>query len=83
MNIEAFKQLPLHRQHEQVKQQGIPLGRRESKRFSIFLFAVYGFYAELYIMKADVTDRCLSVFAEVDKLGPYLKQIDISALFRL
>lgn len=81
MTIEAFKKLPVNRQHKEVEQKGIPLGLRESKRFSIYLFAVYSFYAELYVLKRDAADRCLSVFEEVDKLTPYLRQIDISQLF--
>lgn len=83
MKIDAFRKLPVHRQHEEVEQQGVPLGVRESKRFSIYLFAVYSFYAELYVMKEDAADRCLSVFERVDKLAPYLKQIDITQLFNL
>lgn len=83
MKIEAFKQLPVTWQHKEVEQQGVPLGMRESKRFSIYLFAVYSFYAELYVLKRDAAERCLSVFEEVDKLAPYLKQIDITKLFNL
>lgn len=81
MKIDVFRQLPINRQHQEVEQQGVPLGVRESKRFSIYLFAVYSFYAELYVLKRDAADRCLSVFEEVDKLAPYLKQIDITLLF--
>lgn len=59
------------------------MGRRESKRFSIYLFAVYSFYAELYVLKRDAADRCITVFEEVDKLAPYLKQIDLSKLLNI
>lgn len=80
MDIGRFKQLPISHQREQVERKGTPLGLRRSKRYTIYLFAVHSFYAELYFHKQEGIFGCLSVFEEIDKLAPYLKQIDISGL---
>lgn len=81
MQIEAFKRLPASKQRERVGRLGVPLSRRESQRYHIYLYAVYHFYAELYFFKQSGAYGSLQVFEGTDKLTPYLLQIDISFLF--
>lgn len=80
MKVEEFKKLHPKRQRQHVMQRGVFLGRRESSRFSIYLYALEGFYVEVYFFKEGGEYSTLRPFGEVDKLAPYLQHIDIHEL---
>lgn len=77
MKVEAFKKLHPRRQRQHVVERGVLLGRRESSRYSIYLYGLEGFYVEVYFFKDGGEYSTLRPFEEVDKLAPYLQQIDI------
>lgn len=83
MKVEAFKKLHPKRQRQQVLERGILLGRRESSRYSIYLYGLEDFYVEVYFFKEGGEYSTLRPFGEVDKLAPYLQQINIQELLPL
>ena len=80
MRVETFKRLPPKRQQQLVVDQGVPLGHRESHRYSIFLYALDVFYVELYFFKDSGEYASLKPFSEVERLEPYLEEIDVAGL---
>jgi hypothetical protein len=80
MKVEEFKKLYPRRQRQLVVERGVPLGKRESQRFSIYLYGLHGFYVEVYFFNESGEYSTLRPFEEVDKLAPYLQQIDIQEL---
>jgi hypothetical protein len=83
MKVEEFKKLHPRRQRQLVVETGVPLGKRESNRFSIYLYGLHGFYVEVYFFKESGEYSTLRPFEEVDKLTPYLQQINIQELLPL
>lgn len=77
MKVEEFKKLHPRRQRQLVVENGVPLGKRESTRYSIYLYGLHGFYVEVYFFKESGEYSTLRPFDDVDKLAPYLQQIDI------
>lgn len=80
MRSVEFKKLPSRRQRQLVVEQGVPLGKRESERYTIYLFALEGFYVEVYFFRCSGEYGTLKPFDEVDGLEPYLQQIDLQEL---
>lgn len=80
MRSEEFKKLPSRRQRQLVVEQGVPLGKRESERYHIYLYALEGFYVEVYFFRGSGEYGTLKPFDEVEGLEPYLQQIDIHEL---
>lgn len=77
MKVVEFRKLPPKRQRRIVVEAGVPLGRRESRNFSIYLYALEGFYVEVYFFRETGEYGSLKPFDDVDGLTPYLQQIDI------
>jgi hypothetical protein len=80
MKAVEFKMLPPQRQRQLVVEQGVPLGKRQSDRYCIYLFALEGFYVEVYYFRLSGEYGTLKPFDETEALAPYLEQIDIQEL---
>ena len=80
MKCAVFQRLPSRRQRQLVLDKGVPLGKRESRNFCIFLFAIDSFYVEVYFFKESGDYCTLKPFEEVAKLEPYLEQINVDDL---
>ena len=80
MKVDVFKSLPARRQQQLIVDKGVQLANRESKHFSIFLYALDGFYVELFFFKGSGEYASLKPFGEVEQLEPYLREIDVKGL---
>lgn len=81
MKIEEFKELSQEEQHRAVARRGVMLRDRITQGFMIFLYALDGFYIELFFHKASGVFATLKPFDSVDELSPYLEEIDVHQLF--
>jgi hypothetical protein len=82
MNLAAYKLLKEEEQFELLESQGVFLAEREDAYHNIRLYAIHGFYAEVYShthFNVIVRTRC---FATTRFLEPYLKKMDLDGLFR-
>lgn len=80
MNCAAFKRLSSKRQRQVVLDLGVPLGKRESRNFCIYLFAVDAFYVEVYFFKESEEYGTVKPLSEVEGLDPYLNDIQLDDL---
>ena len=83
-SFKQFQSLPAEMQIEQLSQHGIALDLAYSiKSAEAVLFAYCDFYVELLLEK--YTDEILSIkiFKSLNKLEPYLPQIDITEITAL
>ena len=80
MRFEEFKGLPPRKQHQMVMDEGVLLGMRRSQHFSIYLYALYSFYVELFFFKQTGEYVTLNPFKELEQLDPYLTEIDLGQL---
>lgn len=62
-------------------ERGSYLACRYEPGFIIFLYALEGFYVELYFDKEEQQPGYVRTFTSVNELEPYLQKIDISSLF--
>lgn len=83
MKAVQFKKFPPKRQRQIVLDKGVPLGKRESNRYSIYLYGLEGFYVEVIFFKESGEYASLRAFDDVDRLAPYLQQISIEELLPL
>ena len=81
MKIEEFKELSQEEQHKAVARKGVMLRDRLTHSFMIFLYAIDGFYIELFFHKASGVFATLKPFDNPDELSPYLEDIDVGRLF--
>lgn len=80
MKYEEFKELSEEEQHKVVSRHGVMLRDRLSQSFMIFLYALDGFYIELFFHKANGVFAALKAINSVDDLSPYLEEIDVGHL---
>lgn len=80
MKIEEFKELSQEEQHKAVARKGVMLRDRLTHSFMIFLYALDGFYIELFFHKASGVFATLKPFDNIDELSPYLEEIDVGRL---
>lgn len=81
MNIDEFKGLSEEEQHKVVSRRGVMLRDRITQSFMIFLYALDGFYIELFFHKANGVFATLKPFDSTEELSPYLDEIDVNKLF--
>lgn len=80
MKIEEFNELSPEDQHRTVARRGVMLRDRITHSFMIFLYALDGFYIELFFHKASGVLAALKPFDSTDGLTPYLEEIDLRQL---
>lgn len=80
MKIEEFKELSQEEQHKAVARKGVMLRDRLTHSFMIFLYALDGFYIELFFHKSSGVFATLKPFDNIDELSPYLEEIDVGRL---
>jgi hypothetical protein len=56
---------------------------RYSKTFRINLYVLYDFYVEIFFDQVNDEPLYIKAFKDINKLNPYLKQIDIESLLTL
>lgn len=71
-------------QVEELQQAGVPLElSRFNKNVEIFLYALHGFYVELYVQVNSNELLLIKSFTSEKKLEPYLHQVNISEIRHL
>lgn len=81
MTLKQFRSCSAYVQQQMVKHQAVFLLERRSLDWNILLFQLEGFYVEVfYERKAQKVDK-LKSFDDVEQLEPYLRKIDVPALF--
>ncbi|MBA2744598.1 MAG: hypothetical protein H0U44_00090 [Flavisolibacter sp.] len=56
---------------------------RNSRKFHIELYSLYGFYCEIYFNKENEEPMYLRSFKNLKNLDPYLESIDVGELLRI
>lgn len=75
-----FNRLPQKRQLQLVVDEGVLVGQRTSENFSIYLYAVDGFYAEVYFFRSSGEYARMRPINDMDQLDPYLVKINLGEL---
>ncbi|MGN6399674.1 MAG: hypothetical protein ACTHMD_04415 [Flavisolibacter sp.] len=81
MTLNQFRSSSNYVQQQMVKHHAVFLLERRSLDWNILLFQLDGFYVEVYYeRKAQKVEKFKS-FDDVEQLEPYLRKIDVPALF--
>ena len=82
MHFNDFLQLDETGQLEILWYNGEQIGRRKENDYLVLLYQVESFYVEVYYhTRLRVVRRYVS-FQSIDRLEPYLQQVDLSAVYR-
>jgi hypothetical protein len=79
MTLKDFVYLDEIQQKEAISD-GTHIATRYDEYHSIFLYQIEGFYVEVFYHREQNMIRRFKPFKSVERLRPYLRQIDISAL---
>ncbi|MBF9237170.1 hypothetical protein I2I05_07155 [Hymenobacter sp. BT683] len=77
MTIADFKALHQRRQAEHLARHGHRLAARQEDSFDLTLFAVEGFYAEVWRSRGEEDILFIHVFQKPAGLGDYLKLVQL------
>jgi hypothetical protein len=80
MNLLSFHRLSPVAQQEYALSQGVQLDDRVEPKYTIHLYAVDGFYVELYFYRTAAQAVKITAFDSTKLLEPYLNTIDLSEL---
>jgi hypothetical protein len=75
MTITDFKALHQRRQAEHLARHGTRLAERQEDSFDLTLYAVEGFYAEVWRSRGEEQILFIHVFQKPAGLGDYLKLV--------
>ena len=78
MNCMDFKYQQKKVKQELLFQNGVFLGQRDEKEFSILLYQIDNFYVEVYFDKEEKEIGYMRAFTTLCDLDPYLPAIDMS-----
>ena len=80
MNVAEFASLDMVARSNAICKKGVYLCGRHIPHYGLFLYAIDGFYVEVYYhqQKRKVTE--LKSFTDTAYLEPYLQDIDLTAL---
>ena len=81
MNNYDFNRLSLDKKRKILLLQGVCLFTYETMGVVVKLFQVEGFYIEIFADGLNKEILSVKTFEDTNQLEPYLKDIDISALF--
>lgn len=79
MTITAFKDLHQRHQAEHLARHGHRLDERREDSFDLTLYAVEGFYAEIWRSRGDEAILFIHVFQKPAGLGAYLARVELPA----
>ena len=79
MTIADFKALHQHRQAEHLARHGHRLAERQEDSFDLTLYAVEGFYAEIWRSRGEEHVLFIHVFQTPAGLGDYLRLVQLPA----
>ncbi len=82
MTLYNFYALKTEEQRKAVQEKGVYLMSRNEGGIKILLFALDGFYVEVYYDNTIKTILPIRSFRTTELLYPYLNQIDISTLLQ-
>ena len=80
MDIAEFKALHQRRQSEHLARHGARLAERQEDSFDLTLYAVEGFYAEVWRSRGEEHILFIHVFQKPSGLGDYLKLVRLPEL---
>lgn len=80
MNIHTFKLLSQEEQADLLWEEGVHIATRFTTFFTIALYQLEGFYAEVFFNELDNEIDRIRSFYTTDLLTPYLKQICLKSL---
>lgn len=80
MDFNSFHILDDKTKEEYILKNGILLMTRAEPKFYIYLYALNGFYAEVYYHLQSLSVLYIQNFTSTERLKPYLSKIDISML---
>ncbi|WP_426060249.1 hypothetical protein [Hymenobacter sp. B1770] len=75
MTLTDFKALHQRRQAEHIARHGHRLAERQEDSFELTLYAVEGFYAEIWRSRGEEHILFIHVFQTPNGLGDYLKLV--------
>ena len=78
MTIEKFNQLPIEEQQRAVLQDGVFLAERKDFPLRMMLYDMNSFYVEVFFLSRNNKAAWLNAFDSMEKLEPYLTNINIS-----
>jgi hypothetical protein len=82
MTLQSFIKLCPNSQQERVFDYGIFIADRKNQGYIIYLYALDDFYVELYYIQKTTALSHIVTFQSIERLEPYLVQIDINGLFQ-
>jgi len=77
MELKHFQALSQVTQRELMMKKGVLLAERKLTEFTIFLYQLDGFYAELYYHPQTNEVAWVKTFTSTSELEPYLSSIEI------
>ena len=77
MTITEFKALHQHRQAKHLGRHGARLAERQEDSFDLTLYAVGGFYAEVWRSRGEEAVLFIHVFHKPAGLGEYLARVQL------
>jgi hypothetical protein len=80
MTQDDFNELDEIQQAETLLNYGVLVAERIYKDFTIFLYQINKFYAEVYYNNSFCMIQGFRGFAETSALDPFLEEIDITSL---
>ena len=80
MRLTEFEELAEYAMIDVIKDHGVYIGKLKSKGKISILYQVEGFYVELTYIKYRHSIRNIRCFDSVEKIDPYLKQVDLEIL---
>lgn len=83
MLLKHFKYEDKLKKKELLFSHGAYLASRRIKDFTILLFQIASFYAEVYVDTEEMEIGYIRAFSSVDELNPYLNSINLSQIFSL
>ena len=79
MTISAFKALHQRQQAEHLARHGTRLAERQEDGFDLTLYALEGFYAEIWRSRGEADILFIHVFQKPAGLGDYLRLVQLPA----
>lgn len=80
MTLKEFAQLAQNEKIDLLHRQGTYIGKRKLATATVLLFQLDGFYAEVFYREYRRVIQCIRLFADTDKLEPYLPQVYVEQL---
>lgn len=82
MTLQHYNAMDQEKQRLWVLHKGVYLCARKTRDFTVFLFALDGFYIEVYFYNANDLIFLIKSFDDTDELEPYLQEINLTPLLQ-